>query len=149
MMTLLLQINVLTFDLWYYQSKSAPSIIHFPMLDASWSFYAHILLHFRVTGRWDKHIGFSIFYRFLVSQYNNGRNALQNIHGEKWLWYTLHCKLKIGRGFEIQECPKAAGMDGPRHRRTPRLSFGFNVRSRGHFLFSLCFNDCRDKLVVV
>ena len=46
--------------------------------------------------------------------------------------------LKIGRGFEIQECPKAAGMvtvTGPTD--AARLSLGFYVRSGGHYFFSL------------
>ena len=68
------------------------------------------LMHISCSSSESHEISILGFLFSVVSQYNNGRNTLQNILGEKWLWYTLHCKLKIGRGFEIQECPKAAGM---------------------------------------
>ena len=108
---------------WWNNAQSAPEhkIHHtFSNVEGSWSSYAHILLQIGITWRWDKRIGFSIFSHFTIQQWEK-----YPLLGEKWLSRSVHCKLKIGRGFEIQECPKAAGMVtgcADRHRAT---QFGF------------------------
>ena len=110
--------------------------IYIYLSKSCWFIKAHMHINRSRSGSHKDEISVLGFLLFVVSQHTMEEITSNIFSGTSDCGVCIDWRSEIGRGFEIQECPKPAGMVTCAGR-TRRLSLGFNGQESGGHFFSL------------